>query len=62
MEVSMKFTALAAALALALSGTLIAGCDRDGSKSASSGATSSSATTPKKPSSPGGAGSSSSSK
>src|SRR6185295_4881027 len=40
MEVSMKFTALAAALVLALSGALVSGCDRDGSKSASGGATS----------------------
>src|SRR5262245_32473261 len=39
-EVSMKLTALAAALALALSSALIAGCDRDGGKSASGGGTS----------------------
>lgn len=31
----MKFTALAAAVALALSGTLIAGCDRGDSASGS---------------------------
>lgn len=38
----MKFTTLAAAVALALSGALIAGCDRDASKPASGGATSAS--------------------
>ena len=37
----MKFTALVAAVAFALSGALIAGCERDGGKSASGGATSS---------------------
>src|SRR5262245_7238942 len=41
MEVSMKFTALVAALSLALGSALITGCDRDASKSASGGATSS---------------------
>jgi hypothetical protein len=44
MEVSMKFTALSAAVVLALSGALIAGCDRDASKSASGGGTSASGT------------------
>src|ERR1044071_6700865 len=40
-EVSMKFTALVAALALSLGSALVTGCDRDNSKSASGGATSS---------------------
>ena len=38
----MKLTALAAAVALALSGALLAGCDRDGSRPASGGGSSAS--------------------
>lgn len=45
----MKFTALVATVALVLSGALLAGCDRDGNRSASGGGSSSGATgqTPK---------------
>jgi hypothetical protein len=42
MEVIMKRTALAAAVALALSGALLAGCDKDGNRPASGGGSSAS--------------------
>jgi hypothetical protein len=51
MEVSMKLTALAAALALTLSGGFLAGCDQQGGGKASGGGTSASGS-----SSPSGAG------
>ena len=42
----MKLTALAAAIALTLSGGLIAGCDQDGSKSSSGGSSASGSSSP----------------